>query len=621
MIKFFRKYNKTILIFMAILMFVFIGGAAFEEMITPDSNPRIAKTKYGDVTFKDRRLAESTTNILSSIGYFWQYPLGPSAAPINELDWVLLNREVDAMGLRQPIEAGQANLLATRTPDQLEQLSRRLRIRKDVMYEAVAEFLSIRELALSSIYTIPASAAEIRSAARDELDKVRINAVVLPARAFVDEQLTFTDEQLQAHFDEYKDKEPGQGMQFGYFVPASVKLQYIKINRDKIAEAMRIPNLEREARKYYEANKKTRFRRPQTDESVGGEFLTWEEAQANAIAEIRKEQADKQVNRIASWIIDKTTSAFGDVDRGEDMYRVSPPFVARPEYYDEIVEQLPKNLKFADAVTVGRTDFFTPEQSFDVPDLGAARAFDGQNSYVGRTGDLPFKTRKIVPQVPTDEGVRQDLYTSTFETSYYPFKNFTTGDKYVWRVLEVRDAHVPDSLDEVRDKVAADYKMKSAFDDAASYGRTLSYSALDGGMLYDAYEADEELQLIVEENPTAGIRYEEPEPFALARTASAGRDAGVFVGGIGPIPLKGAEQCFDLAESDEPFTVIEMPETSTVAVIGWVETIKGREDEFEEKRTSLKTSLVAARRREAAAGWFDRDNLRARTGYDTEDVN
>ena len=139
MMKLLRKYMRPLLVFFGVaLMIVFIGGTALEYLITPEFNPVLGKTKYEDVfgnklvvAHKDLMIAEQTTTLLGRLGYYWQFPAGPAGAPLQPLDWVLLNREVDALGMRQPIESGKTGMLTRFGADQVDQLSRRWRIRRN----------------------------------------------------------------------------------------------------------------------------------------------------------------------------------------------------------------------------------------------------------------------------------------------------------------------------------------------------------------------------------------------------------------------------------------------------------------------------------------------------------
>lgn len=618
--QFLRKHNKKVMaVLMAFLMVVFIGGAALENLLAPQANRTIAESKYGEIREADQRLAENTTALLASLGYNWRNPgspfTGPMSEPIEIVDWILLQREAESLGMTEPPAAGKADLLRAATEDQIEQLSRRLRVRKDVMYEAVAQFLTIRNLAFATVTSFPPSAAQLRSAARDQLEKVKINAVILPARDFVDEMAVISDDDIKAHFDEYRTKEKGAGVNFGYFVPDAAKVQYIHINRDKIAENLNIPNLEREAKKYYEANKNIEFRRSPVDFDEGPktEFLTWEEGREKAETAVRKERADRMVNRIAEAIVSRTFIE----ESNEDGYRNPPERMRKPGFFDQLVEGLPNKLSFPGAITVKQTDYFTPAESSSLGDIGGTIAYDGQGSYVGSIRDLPFRNKGIVDEVPNEDGVRRDTFLAINQTSDYAFFDFTTGDKFIWRVIDVKKAHAPDSFEPFRDEIVENIKLQRALDEATNYARVLTYAAEESD-LASAFDASEELQNIITERNATGIRFVEPQPIARARNASSGRDEFVLAGPIGRITADQLETCFDLEEAAMPFDVLTVDATALAVAVEWVETIRGNEKEFKDLRKTLETSLVYSERVRALQDWFDHDNIAARTQYDAQ---
>jgi len=624
MIKFLRKHNKKLLaVSLVFLMIVFIGGSALQSLMSPKFNPVLGRSDLGKVTQADVNIAKTTTGILALLGYQWQYPLGATAKPLSELDWVLLGREVDRLGMTQPIEAARASLAEVRTDDQIEMLCRRKRLQPDRVFAALAELLSISQTARSLIMSVPPSEAEIRSAAFNALDKVSVNVVVLPGRAFVDENAPVSEDQLTELFKKYRETEPGRGLNFGYFVPPAVKLQYIRINRDKIAAAIGIPNLQREARKYYDQNKSVLFKRiPQAtapDEQPPepqSEFLTWEEAKDDAIREIRNQRAESVVERVTAWLIDFSTEPFLEVERGKDGYKVAPEEIRGSGYFDEIVEQIPDKLSFPEAITVGQTEFFSQRDAGSVPEIGGTQARDGQNNWLGVLGTVAFKNQAIVPKVYDVKGARTDQYVSLHQTAYYPLSD-NRGNKFIWRVVDVRPAHAAHDIEEVRKQLTEDAKLKSGFEDALNYAKTLSFSAMDSN-LKEAFDSDVDLQEVINSAAGGSIHYTEPAPFARASIASRGRVAEGLRVSFGTISNEDVDRCFALEQSDERVIVITMPGSATAAVVEWVESIPGREDEFATLRPKLRTELVSRRTRDAIQGWFDSEQIQARTGYKRE---
>ena len=96
MLKFFRKYNKWMLVtFMTMLMIVFVGGSALQSLFTPETNIVIAKTDLGDIDSRSQQAAKNSTNILDVMGLNWRNPYGSSNEPLTPVDWIILNREAE----------------------------------------------------------------------------------------------------------------------------------------------------------------------------------------------------------------------------------------------------------------------------------------------------------------------------------------------------------------------------------------------------------------------------------------------------------------------------------------------------------------------------------------------
>ena len=296
--KFFRKYNKTLLaVFMVLLMVVFVGGSALQSFLTPTSNATIAESRFGPIKQFDQNRAKASTKLLQFMGYDYRLFAG-LGKPLQLVDWVLLTREASDLGATADAAAIESWLLQSAGPDQLsgrdqiEILARRLDVKTDHIRAAIGELLSVQmaQLAISSA-SVP-SEAEVRSVALRILDSVTVDTVLLPAAAFVDPDETFTAEQMKAHWTSLRDVEPGAGLNFGYYVPPKLAVQYMKIDPRAIAEDIGIANLESKARRLYDRERAGNplFRRPREPqdaasaaEEVGPQeekppYLDWDDA-------------------------------------------------------------------------------------------------------------------------------------------------------------------------------------------------------------------------------------------------------------------------------------------------------------------------------------------------------
>lgn len=667
MMKFFRKYNKYLLaVFMVLLMIVFVAGDALNRLAAPSGNRTVAESRLGPITYADQAAVSSSTNILDFMGLDWQRPVVFSPKTLELIDWILVTREAAKLGLRPSEEALKVSIGELGGDAQLDSMARRLRVKPSSIAQAIADYLSVQEL---SRYVGAASApneAEIRVVARNTLDKLRLEAAILPAKAFLDEEFTPSEDEIAAHFKQYREKEPGQGMDFGYRIAPTAKVQFIQINRDKVAEQVRVPNLERKAHTYYSKNRKTdlRFRKsPEEleaaaadikksaddvvdatadadsdkksgDDTAGdsGEeqseeqaevavvepspYKDWEQAKEIAIEEIRKQTANEKVARLTDWVLDTLTEPWLDIERGDDGYKPTPEAVGKIAYYDEATSAIPTVLAYPGSVVTGTTSFFTQAKAFEVPLIGSAvyRPPSGLPEYLGK---LAFRAKAFVPSVSREDGQNPEQYLSEFETCRQPLTG-ENGNVYIIRVVATRDAHAPDTIDEVRDQVVEDLRLKRAFEEANT--RAVALKAARGGFtLEDAYENDEILKALRESGALSAGTYSQPEPFARLREGEAARGRGsdrIFVSPeLGFIPVDIVEKCFELGKADDKTVIFELPDRPAVLVIRWIETVPAREDDFAKVRIRLTEEMTAVRIQQAITEWLDPDKIRARSGF------
>jgi hypothetical protein len=187
--------------------------------------------------------------------------------------------------------------------------------------------------------------------------------------------------------------------------------------------------------------------------------------------------------------------------------------------------------------------------------------------------------------------------------------------------VEAREGHVPDSIEEVRDRVVADLRLVDGYETALARAESLR-SCAAGMSLEEAFESDAELMSLKDTEEGAGLGYFEPPPFGRASQYQAARGRlpeEMWVGGgIGQLPADAIEECFALAESDEEdmSKVIELSKRATVMVVGWAEVQPGHADDFLDTRVSLVDQMSRYRTQDAIAEWMDPEQIRARNGFE-----
>jgi hypothetical protein len=537
----------------------------------------------------------------------------------------MLTREAEKLGFAPSTIYIESLLRSQGVLEEVERSARLQRLRPEHFYHAISQYLMVREAAISIAFANRPSEAAIRNAAEAALDKVRIEAVVIPATAFLDEDMQFTEEELAEHVDKYRDKDPEGGLQFGYRVPPSVRIEYVRIDRDHIAANLRVgeSTLEREAQEYYESNRTTDpvFRRPGQEQVEGpvdenapkSEYFTWEETRSLVMSKVRNKRADQAAKAIANYILQQATDPWAYSKRGEDGYRLKPEGVDAPGYLREIVENMPDKIAYRDGVTLSTTGFFTASKAMALPEIGQARV-PTQSRFLN-LGSLAFKCQGVA-EFPK-KGDTSD-YVALYEPCRYVLRNTGNGDLFVFRVVETRDAHPAESVDEVREEAERDLRILRGYERALSKGRQLMAQVRTVGGLEAAFEGDEELTKMREERNFVAqtLKYVEPEPFARMSQSAAARLEKLplqRVPEIGSLPMGIVERIFTLEDATDPLALFEWKEQSKVLVVQWRESIPGREDEFESIREELVQSMLDDRRRTALMEWLDPKQIQART--------
>lgn len=629
--KFFRKHNRKMLgVLMALLMIVFLGGSALENMLTPSANFLIAESNLGPITEFDKQMAMASTGLLEKMGLGWSRPMPGIPEPLNHIDWVLLNREAKKLGTFRNVEA-MRNLMGDKNlSEQIEFVSRSFNVKTDRVIEAMGELQSVQETARTIGAAAIPSEAELRNAARLGLEKVKIATVVLTGNMFVDPEQQFTDAEIAAQFEKYKEKPAGRGLDFGYRIGPAARIQYIKIDRSAIAGKIGIANSEARAKKFWEAHRERNPRffktpeeldrdraNPNPDGTPKPPYKDWEAAKDIALELSREDAADDAAKKLADWLISYLSEPWLGAETGEDGFKKAPPGVEDLAAFQTAIQRVPSTLAFPDAVSVAATDFFTADVAAKVAgDIGFANVPPERNHPRSLTA-LVFNTKGFVKQVPREKGVQVADYSAPYQTFTLPLQD-GYGNVYVFRVLETRDPRVPASPEEVREKVIADLRMQKGYERAIVRAHGLK-DCLGDVTLKQAYDADEELNALRNRPIGWGSGYFEPVPFSRTYLAAASRnerEPSTFLqGGIGPIPNAIADAFFDLEFASDPIAVYEVRDRVSAMVVQWIETIKVPEDEYTRQRDQIMRDMGASRVQTTINDWLTPDKIRARTGY------
>lgn len=685
MMKFFRKHMKKLLmIFMSLLLVAWLGGTALTALLSP--NPRSAveaTSRYGEICTGDRAQADRVTAILDHLRLPWSRPAHffriEQAEPLTLYDWVLLVREAEQMGFTVSQEEAREFLfnIWRKTLNDVYQVARGLDIAPEEVYAAAGEFVSVTEAIATVFGAAQVSEAEVRLAARNVYERVKVHLVALKAEAFVDADAALAEAELEELFTKYREQERGKAMTFGYFLPPRVKAQYLKVDLEKVTAGLRRSEkaLEREARRYWKENreKDPAFKRPPPEEEEKADspedakvkpdedaeskpdgqaeekpdedaepkpdgenearpdkdadspnatsqpaepsspYLTWAEARPAAIEAVRKLYAAERTVKIADYLAGRLAERWDEVERGEDGYQKLPPGVDDLNHYETVIAEQPPALYYEGAVTAATTDWFTPDEVGSVPGLGGARL------EISGSGPQPFTRLAFQVQglvdLPRSSEVDASLFLARCQSCPVPLKD-GEGNLYVYRIIEVEPARAPGNLDEVREEVESDLRLQSAYQEAQLRAEALLARAKEGS-LKDAWEADEELQ---ETLGDSGGGFTDAAPFSRERLQkyTGGFSMPPYVQGLGFVDQAFVTRCFEQGASDEEndrWAVIPLPDQATVAVVERQELQPVRQDSYARGRQQLVSGLEGARQWQVISEWLNPELIRSRNHF------
>lgn len=354
---------------------------------------------------------------------------------------------------------------------------------------------------------------------------------------------------------------------------------------------------------------------PEKPDELSPFFETWEEAREIAIKAVINQRADRAADRIAEWLGNQLREPWYGVSPRPDGFKTAPTGAASEGYLQSQVAAIPEKLNVPGAVTVHTTAFIPRDQASQF-DEGLARA-----TYTpprGRTESLASLAYVVegLATVPEEGGMDRTRYLSLYQPSPYVLRD-AEGNQYLFRVAAVRTSQAPESLDEVRDRVVSDVRLRRAFDRAKAHAEQLRTAAREGG-LKAAFDGASELAAL----SAKGVGFREPEPFSrmpryYLRFGRAELD-NVAVPRLGSLPAEIVDRMFDLEHADDKVAVFELEEQATALVVEWQETRPARQDQFAELRQELAAGMAEFRAVQSMRDWLSPQNVRQRNRVEME---
>ncbi len=508
MLKFLRKYNKWIMVVGgSLLMVAFLAPQAIQNM-PKLRDPVVAqyegqKVKASELDQADKELR--AVNALGGTGGLADFLLQMTAPNSAEraMEWYMLSREAEEAGfvgsdqdgvslypqLAQELALMQARELVRQNglPESfalqlaqsyIEPWMNRLVGSEggaagaagfrtlDELHQSVAKLRGIMRMKTAYGVMGRLSSSRATRAGAETLDAVLVDYLVIPADRFIDGVVEPSEEAIQAHYEQYADKVPGETeFGIGYRQPQLVKLEWLAIDRESIENAITIDPVE--ASKHQQLNK-DRF--PQN-------FTT---ERPNIDAELKRQKAEQIIAQAENFVRAEVLRATRTLERRDGYVTLPEDWASQRPTLETIAQHVVTQVAEANGglqiplptVTIRNSKWLTQVEVNELEGFGGSKLRVGSIELPAWAAVFSVKELNANANLPIQTG----LLASEFPTTG------TDGAKYFFRVLASRDESAPESLDEVREDVVRDLKRIEAFDRVVSELGSYTEVAINAGL-------------------------------------------------------------------------------------------------------------------------------------------
>lgn len=647
--KFFRRYSRILLmVFMSLLLVVFLVGDVLQNAAQRRANP---KQKIGhvfghDIYTTDLQNAQGKQTLLMQMGF------RDLALLKDSLDVYLLIEEARGMGVRIGRDQVKNVLPALGiTAERLAQLQQRTGGSYDSMFDVAGEWLAVLQLVSVQADALGESLPRAELAFRNQKEAADVKLSVLDARAFLSSVPEPTEDELQAFFEQTKDRRSSHTedeVAFGYLLPDRVRLEYLTVAPEVIEPKIRRPR-ERELKTFFEDyadNYQKTVGPPDTQTAQPANQptrvpMTYEEARESVRRDCRTDKAIREAQSLVNEIRHAAYLPWQAAPRGEDGFREPPPEgteVSFEALHDRFSERYPvthEQTELLDQEAILKQ--FDPRPDFIRQQMESLEPIYYEGQVQMTISELAVRVKGIFTPEPDDNlpvlNVREPSPVLISMDYNRGTRQRGPHQAYVFRVIAVAPEGPPASLDVVREQLVEDYRLLKAHELAGEHARRLCQRARQVGLASAVEEATGLAELFA--NAEKNYEPEPPEPGSPPpQRPQYGR---AFGPNVPTVPFtrdsrsvqwvgqtqKVQREAFSL---EQPPTADEATDHAVAAVevanlFKWVvvelEEVKPLyAGEFAQQRPTLLHQGSDFKRAMLKWGWISPDNVRQRTGFE-----
>ncbi len=628
--KFMRKNSRMlIMVFMSLLLIAFLVPQSITSMRGRGMRKARIGTAFGEVvTNYDVMETNADLDLLSTSGV-----LQVRVPPDRVLDFHLLIKEAEHAGVRVGRDEVRKMLIEAGVTDRvLNRLQRRTSRGYDEIFDIMGRWFAVQRLQGMQQRAVASSLVREEANYRAQTQEAETRIAVIDDDAFLDQLPEPTEEQLQAFFEECKARTTAHTtdeLVFGYLRPDRVKLEYLTVDSQKIKSEVKIKSVK--VKQYFEENAAKYTKPDPLAAQPAGQprrvSMTYDEARDQVREDYRAARAFELAQSLVNEMYTEAHRPWsGAAD--EDGF-VEPPaeIVSFPEFQDRYSSRF--------AVEYGSTDLVSSEELRRIANLGGASLSMGPGAFVP-VHQLAMRAKGLYDReddpnrgVPTLSVMEPApvVFTRTFD---YQTSRRTPIQAYLFRVTEVSPSAPPDSLDDVRERLIADWKMVQAHEVARQHAEALAAAAREMGLEAAVQQASElkqklEAAEVAATQPAGGARRTKPQyvrdlgPFTPGRAltrrypylervgvVSETFNAAVFA--LADAPATGSAPAHQVAclpvASESKWVVVELNEIKPLYAGAFEQQLARSARQSRDMALSL-----------FGADWFDGDSIKRRTGF------
>ncbi len=505
MLKFFRKYNKVILVVGgSLLMVIFLLPAGLTQFAGSGSlAPTMAKMGDRSLTTRDRQQAGAELNAVAMT-------VGPAMLSAFNLDqdapaehWLLLSETAERAGLVGGVRDGQSfiseaarisyrqglvdqarflgetwlqqqlfredeevALLIARIEENRREAQQSLGLTTEEFDIALSKARGVWRMLNAADTTSIFSRPEAVQLAKEIRDTATVSGALLPATQIADSLEDPPIERQEAHFEEYRDVDASEDpMGIGYRQPDAVQFEALRI--DHLALASRIPLDPVEMRKYFIRNQ---------DQFPAD--TTFEDNETSVRERYRVEETNRVKDRL-NQLIQNEVARWRRQLEGTSRKKVVPAdWELRAPRFGDLVTMILRELTDQFGVTdpVAVTGLETAGGFWDFEGLTQLPIGSSRLPVPGGM-TLPFPQIAMeVQELGGDE--RLGIQTGLI---YGPMRD-ANGSFYYFRIVDTRPAARAQNLESVSSQVVRDLKLLDALDLLEEQADSYRQQIVDGGL-------------------------------------------------------------------------------------------------------------------------------------------